>query len=214
MTALIAPVLALGLAGCGDGDSDGGAGSGSALVHEEPVESESVDEVDDVVSEEISDEATGVATNDTTAEEASGESDSGSPELGEPAAVGDWTVTVTEVNRDADALIARTNEFNDRAKDRFLLVTYEATYNGAARSADVWVDLTWTFTTTDQKVWDTSSQVAPADDEEWPTEARSGGTVRGQVVFDVDPRLVEGGILSVESYDADFNDVFADFVVE
>lgn len=55
--------------------------------------------------------------------------------------------------------------------------------------------------------------VTPADNEEWATAARTGGTVRGQEVWDLDPKLVKRGLLTVETYDADFNTVFADFAI-
>ena len=94
-----------------------------------------------------------------------------------------------------------------------MLVTYDATYNGTERTADAWADLTWTLTGSDNQILDVASEVTPADDQEWPSEARKGGTVHQQTVFDVNPAVLTGAILSVEGYDADYNDVYADFAL-
>jgi hypothetical protein len=133
------------------------------------------------------------------------------PTIGDLVTVGDWDVKVTKVVLDAVAQIRAANQFNDRAKGQYVLVTYAATYNGPERSADAFIDLTWTFTTSDQQVNNEASEVTQADNEEWPTEARSGGTVKGQVVFDLPTRLIKGGILTVEGYDENFDTVYADF---
>ena len=131
--------------------------------------------------------------------------------LGDTMVVGDWEIKVTEVAKNANELLANENYYNARPKGQFVLVTYNATYTGTARSADVWSDLTWTLTTSDQQTHDIDYATTPADDESWPTTARKGGTIKGQVVFDVKPNLIKGGILSVEGYDADFDTVYADF---
>jgi hypothetical protein len=137
----------------------------------------------------------------------------GSPQLGDLVTVADWDVKVTNVVLDASQLIRRANSFNDRPKGQYVLVTYEATYTGHDRTADV-SDLSWSLTTSDSQIHDPASEVTPADDQEWPTEARSGGTVRGQVVWDVKNDSVKGGILTVEGYTKDFDEVYADFPLD
>ncbi len=137
----------------------------------------------------------------------------GTAALGDLVTVGDWDVKVTEVVMDAAAPIHKANQFNEKAKGKYVLVTYEATYNGAERTADALWDLTWTFTGTDSQVNETASVVTPADDQSWPTEARKGGTVKGQVAFDLDPAITSGGLLTVEGYDANYDTVYADFMV-
>lgn len=133
--------------------------------------------------------------------------------LGDTVVVGDWKVKVTEVNLNADPILAKANMFNDKAKGRFVLVTWEATYTGTERTADVGMDLTWSFTTTDNKIHDEAMAVTPADNQSWPTEARRGGTVKYQSVFDLIPAKTSGGLLTVEGYDDSFDTVFADFTV-
>lgn len=133
--------------------------------------------------------------------------------LGDTVEVGPWDVKVTNLALNANDVVKQTNEFNEPPKGVYVLVTYEATYNGSERTADVWVDLTWTFTTSDQQINDITSVVIPADNESWPTSARQGGTVKHQVAFDLPKKLIKGGLLTVEGYDENFDTVYADFAV-
>ena len=134
--------------------------------------------------------------------------------IGELVSVGTWDVRVTKVVKDANEILANPNFYNDQPRNQFVLITYEATYTGSARTADVFFDLTWSFTSSTSKVFDTSVQTTPADNQEWPYEARSGGTVKQQVVFDIPADTIEGGILTVEAYDDSFDTVYADFPIK
>jgi hypothetical protein len=133
--------------------------------------------------------------------------------IGDVVTVGDWSVTVVEVERNADKTIKKANPYNDPADFDYLLVTYEATYQGSDRTADVTSDLSWSLTTAAQQVLDDDGQVTPADDASWPTEARPGGTLRGQAVFDVDPAELDGALLSVETYSEDGEELYVDFTL-
>jgi hypothetical protein len=134
--------------------------------------------------------------------------------LGDTVEVGDWSVTVTKVALNANAAIQKANMFNEKPRGQYVLVSYDATYNGSERTADAWMDLTWTLTGNDSKILDESSTVTPAEDKDEPTEARRGGTVSLQAVFDVKPKVLHGSILSVEGYDANFDSFYADFVID
>jgi hypothetical protein len=136
------------------------------------------------------------------------------PQLGDLVAVADWDLKVTDVVIQASELIRKANSFNERPKGQYMLVTYEATYTGNERTADAWGDLTWSLTTSDSQIHDPASVVTPADAQEWPTEARSGGTVRGQQAWDINQNHIEGGILTVESYTKNFDEVYADFPLD
>lgn len=190
---LLALMLTLGLAltGCASTETP-------ATVTEKADGSKAAKKSNDDVVQETSDE-----------EEAAEET----AQMGDTVSVGDWDVKVTTVELNGDPIIAKANMFNEKPKGRFVLVTYEATYNGAERMGDAWMDLTWSFTDTASKVHDEASQVTPADNQEWPTEARKGGTVKQQVVFDIKPNAIKGGILTVEGYDEGFDTVYADFIV-
>jgi hypothetical protein len=156
-------------------------------------------------------EASASSTPEPTEVETTAPSPPAAPELGDLVTVGEWDVKVTDVVLDAAAQMKAANMFNRPAKGQYMLVTYEATYTGNKRTADVWLDLSWSFTTSDSRIHDASSKVTPADTQEWPTEARTGGTVRGQQVWDVEKDLVKGGILTVEGYTKNYNEVYADF---
>lgn len=139
---------------------------------------------------------------------------SGTAQLGDTVSVGTWDVRVTDVNLNASTEIEKANEFNDRAKGTYVLISFDATYSGSERTADAFWDLTWTFTTSDDQVRNTADAVTPSDSKESPTTARNGGTVSTQVVFDLPPKLVKGGLLTVEGYDDNYDTVYAEFLIE
>jgi hypothetical protein len=163
-----------------------------------------------LVDDEFDDEGAD-ATEEPIEEETTAEAPAEPSSIGEQVTVGDWTITVTDVEENADQTIEKANEFNDPARGQYVLVTYAATYTGGERSADIQWDLTWSFTGTDAKVLDEADAVTPFENEGRPTEARTGGTIDGQAVFDVDPGVYEGGLLSVETYSADGEEEYVDF---
>ncbi len=199
LTVLFAALLAVTLVGCGNDNA--------AKVKDKADSPASVVATDDGDgSDDPSDEPSDEAT-----DESEGSDDLAN--LGDLVEVGDWDVKVTKVVTNANSVIRSANQFNDKPKGQYVLVTFEATYTGDERSSDIGADLTWSFTTTDAQVNDGASAVTPADSDEWPTEARKGGTVRGQVVFDLPTALISGGTLTVEGYDDDFDTVYADFKI-
>jgi len=177
-----------------------------AACEEKPAEVKDKDNASEVVKDEPAPE------NDVVVEEPETEEQS-TATLGDKVNLGDWDVTVTEVALNANQTILNPDFYNEKPKGQYVLVTYDATYHGAARTADVWSDLYWSLTTTDQKIWESAYATTPADSEDWTSEARKGGTVKQQVVFDVNPKLLKGGILSVEGYDEDFDSIYADFIL-
>jgi hypothetical protein len=118
-------------------------------------------------------------------------------ELGDTVTIKDWDVKVTRVVKDADAIIANANMFNDKPRGQFVLVTYEATYHGKQRMGSPWIDLTWTLTGADHKVRDVATVVDPSDNQNWPEQTRAGGTVTDMVTFDV-TGPVDKSMISVE----------------
>lgn len=133
--------------------------------------------------------------------------------VGTTVQVGDWQVQVTGVNLNGNDAVHKANEFNDKPKGQYVLVDYTATYTGDSRDADINSDLTWTFTGSDQQVNDEAEAVTPAETDNWPTAARKGGAVKGEAIFDIAPALQQGGLVSVETYDADYDKVYADFTL-
>ena len=199
-TALLASVAFITLAGCG-ADKPAAvkeeAETPAVVVETEAAESTDPDPTESAEPEPEPEETTAPSM----------------PTLGDLVTIADWDVKVTKVVLDASAQMNAANMYNDKPKGQYVLVTYEATYTGAERTADTFADLTWTFTTSDNKVNDQSYAVTPADDEEWPTSARTGGTVNGQVSFDLPKSLIKGGILTAEGYDENFDVSYADFAV-
>ena len=145
----------------------------------------------------------GVVVEDEATDSASPSAQPTTATLGSTVKVGDWEVKVTKVTKNANRIIKKANMFNDKPDDQYMLVEYTAKYVGEERKESINSDLTWSFTDADQTVLDEASVVTPADDKNRPTEARRGGSVKLDVAFDVDPKLINGGIISVEDAASD-----------
>jgi len=117
--------------------------------------------------------------------------------LGEVARVGDWDVRITDIDRDATRLLLNVNQYNDPPRHQYVLVTYEATYWGDSPTGDAYMDLMWDFVGTDNLLYEETAVVNVADDEDWPEDARRGGTVTSQHSFDVPGSLISGGSIQV-----------------
>jgi hypothetical protein len=133
--------------------------------------------------------------------------------VGDTVRIADWDATVTKVTTKLSMrTVTAWNQFNEKpAKGQYVLVDYSAVYKGSARSADASTALTWNFGGADGVVYDAASIVTRADNEEWPTEARKGGKIRSQVVFDVPAKAVAKGVVSLSGYESDMSEKYADF---
>lgn len=138
------------------------------------------------------------------------EADSGTASIGDTVAIGDWEVTVTEVEPNANERVAAANEFNEAPTGQYVLVQYDATYNGDERSDDVLFSLMWAFLGSDGTVYEPAFAVDESDVDPWPTEARQGGSVTDQVTFDVPAEAIEGGLVEVSDL---FGTEYAEFPV-
>lgn len=121
-------------------------------------------------------------------------------ELGTPATVGDYTVTVAAVLTDANQVIADTNPFNEPPTGRYVLVDLTVTNNGQEEAAP-WIDVTTEFQGTDARNYSTSScsAVVPTMGILQPN-LRPTGTSSYQVCFDVPGEAVDGGVVAVEQF--------------
>lgn len=133
-----------------------------------------------------------------------------STKIGDTVKLGDWEVTVTKVRLDADKAIKNANQFNAKPDGTYLPVDYIAKYTGDERRRDTRFDLKWKFTDTSNTVLNEASVVTPAGKLDTPTEARNGGSVKGQSAFDVPTGKAKGGMLGVSTM---FGDAYADFTV-
>lgn len=132
--------------------------------------------------------------------------------VGSSTTVGDWTVGVAAVDGDAAAAIRSANQFNDAAGGQYVLITVSGEYKGSG-SGDLWIDLDYKFVGNDGVLYEEAYQVTPADNEDWPTEARAGAVVRYQVLFDVPAGAVAGGTLLIGGYTESFDSVEAEFAL-
>jgi hypothetical protein len=133
--------------------------------------------------------------------------------LGQPATVADWQITIDSVQRNANATVIKaSNDFITPPKKQYVLVTFEAEYDGPHGSGDVVGDLTWTVTGADNRSYDSSLTPPPAVYQNWASTVRASRTVRYQVVFDIDPATLANASLTVSATPANsFDPKFADF---
>ncbi|MDT9592647.1 DUF4190 domain-containing protein [Nocardioides zeae] len=105
--------------------------------------------------------------------------------LGTSATVGDYEVTVSAVDVEADAAIAAANQFNPAPDGRYVLATLDVTYVGADEGTP-WMDLTTTFVGSDARNYDEYScdAVTPNAGYDQPT-LTPGGRATFDVCFDV-----------------------------
>lgn len=121
--------------------------------------------------------------------------------VGEELLVGDWTLTVSEINADADDELAEATDENPAAEQGYLMLTFDATYGGADEEGDIGTVI-WSLTDASGEVHDAVWAIyTPGEVEGWPTTAAPGDLLARQVVFDLDPERVAGGTLRVETID-------------
>lgn len=134
----------------------------------------------------------------------------GTLSIGDTVRIGDWEVTVVKFTENANAIMEATNPVNEPPQGQYVLVDYSAKYVGKQHTANAETDLQWSITDSSNKVHDSRKGLiqTPADAEDQPTDARPGGTITQQVVFDVDPTLLAGAIVTVQDFDT-----YADYKV-
>jgi hypothetical protein len=132
--------------------------------------------------------------------------------LGQPAPVGDYAVTVTNVILDGDAIVAQASQFNDTPAGRYVIVEVTAQYVGYTEGTPFW-DLSYVFNGTDSRQYSDSDCWAtlPEDASDAPT-LNPSGAASFQVCMDVPPSVIDGGHLFIEplmSWDRDERVFFA-----
>jgi len=150
----------------------------------------------DSVVESIEDSADGVVeAPDGEQEEAAAESLA----LGSSAEVGEYTVTVTGVNLNANDQVMAANQFNEPPAGQYILVDLSVVYNGS-EEGDPWVDLTTEFAGSDARQYSTTtcSAVSPNPAYDVPTLTK-GGAGNYSVCFDVPAESVTDAKILVES---------------
>ncbi|KAE8764086.1 DUF4190 domain-containing protein [Georgenia thermotolerans] len=155
--------------------------------------------VDDAVQESIQDseDQANDLGSEVSAEEQAAAEEALLP-LGQSAEVGDYTVTVTGVNLNANDIITAENMFNEEPTNQYVLVDLSVVYNGD-EEGDPWIDLTHSFQGTDARQYDSSScnAVEPNSIMDVPTLTQ-GGSADYQVCMDVPAAAMEGASVFVE----------------
>ena len=153
--------------------------------------------VDSVATEDTGDEAT--PAGDEPAEDDTSD-DSDGLALGAPAEVGDYTVTVTDVQLDANEAVLGANSFNEDPAGQYVLVTLDVTYTGDEQG-DPWADLSLELAGSDNRIYDTSSceAVAPNPAMDVPT-LTTGGSATFDECFDVPAEALTNPRVSVEDW--------------
>jgi hypothetical protein len=128
-------------------------------------------------------------------------------DLGQRLSLGDWDVAVTEVDTNANQAVLEADEFSNGPHGQFVLVTYQATYNGPDRSADPeeWI---WLFFVGSNRVsyWE-SLELTPAEARgEISEDVLPGETITDEALFDVPEDVIDGGAISVEVWDSEDED--------
>jgi hypothetical protein len=110
--------------------------------------------------------------------------------LGEATTIGEYSVNVSAVNLEAGKVIAKANQFNDKAEGQYVLVDLSVVYNGEDEG-DAWIDLNPELVGADARIYDTTSAGASVSKPvmDVPTLTK-GGKGSYQVVFDVPAEAV------------------------
>ncbi len=186
---LTVALVGLVLAGCDTGPAEGAGGT----IAEPGASTEASPDATEAPDSETGDDAAGDAAIGTRGNPAP---------IGATAVIGDWDVTIVEVDRDAADAVLAANQFNDEPADgrSFVLWSIEAVYNGE-ESGTAWIDLNWKVVGAAGNSFgggmDDYCGVIP-DSINDKGETFAGGTVTGNVCVSADTDQLDGGTILVE----------------
>lgn len=158
---------------------------------EAPQEPSEPDEPDDVDEPEV----------DTSVEAAEPEGSELAPlPLGASAEIGPWTVTVSDVDLNADDAIIAANPYTDPLpprEGRYVLVWLEATYNGEGVSSAS-MDLRVAIAGSDNRHYiDYDCDANPPNGIWTEPDLSSGGTAAGSACVTMPPEAIDGASVSI-----------------
>lgn len=150
----------------------------------------------DSVVESIEDGSDGVVA---ATEEEQEEAGTQSLAIGNSAEIGEYTVTVTGVNLNANEQVLAENQFNEPPAGQYVLVDMAVVYNGA-EEGDPWIDLSTEFAGSDARQYSTTtcSAVLPNPAHEVPS-LTNGGAGDYSVCFDVPAEAVNDAKVLVKT---------------
>lgn len=117
--------------------------------------------------------------------------------VGTAGTVGDYSVTVTKVNTNANEFVKAANQFNDSPAGQYVVADVSVTYNGDDKGTP-WVDLDWAFEGTDARNYDTASMCSLDNSDFDAPDLRKGGTATYALCFDVAADAINGGTMTAE----------------
>ncbi len=196
--AIVLAMSGLILSGCDAGPAEG---SGDTIVGQGPAAD--APDTPETPQSDPGDTATGAAP------EAESEPSQDAPEQalgtrGNPApitataSIGDWDVTIVDVDRDASARILQENQFNDPPDEgrAFVMWTVEAVYTGDDSGDPSW-DLSWKLVGSAGNSFDDRCGVIP-DNLRDVGETFAGGVATGNVCVSAEVAQLDGGTILVE----------------
>lgn len=154
-------------------------------------------------SDEVSSPTPPSTTTQTAPAEPSGDGSREDPfSLGQAIKVGPWEITITEVNTDANDVIAEADPANAPPKDdhQYVLVSVGAKYLGGG-TGRFWTDMSYRFYgSLDNTFMDGgTSGVVPPEPIANAAEVSEGESVSGNLVSEVLVDQIDGGAVMMEN---------------
>lgn len=126
-------------------------------------------------------------------DEADGSDPGSALPAGSTVSIGDWEVTLGDIELDAAETVANENQFNDEPADghQFVLAEIDATYTGED-SGNFWVDVALKVYGSDGNTFDSRCGVIPNDITD-AGETFADGNVTGNKCVEVESDQLDGG---------------------
>jgi hypothetical protein len=118
--------------------------------------------------------------------------------LGEAGEVGDYTITVTGLNLNANDAIAEASASNPEPSGQYVMADISVVYNGT-EEGNAWMDLSYILAGSDSNEYDDGTCMAIEPNSVVNTPALAAGdSADYQVCLDVPAEAIEGSTFSVE----------------
>lgn len=115
---------------------------------------------------------------------------------GQAGAAGDYKVTVTGINTNANSLVKEANQFNSEPVGQYVVVDVSVSYEGSEKGTP-WIDLNWTFQGADHRDYKEASCSLENGVMDQP-DLRQGGSSSYAICFDVPAAAISGATVSAE----------------
>ena len=124
---------------------------------------------------------------------------------GQTGDAADWTIEVIGYTANANAAVARENQFNEKppAGSQYVMVTLRTTFNGSG-SSDPFFDLTWSVIGGDGTTYQDNSALLPKDLAN-VDNVPNGASAEGNISFVVEKSAVDTIVLYIEGTTESFD---------